>query len=53
MGAEAPAQIRVRRMREVVLGEIAAGENPLDQRKPGGRPIAHGDGHGAIELDDR
>ena len=51
--SKATAQIGSRRMREVVLVEIAAGEDRIDDRQPRRRTVAHRDRRGAIQLDDR
>ena len=40
-------------MRQGVVGEIAARQDRVDQRETGGGAVAHRDGRGAIELDDR
>ena len=47
------AQVGSRRVREVVLVEIAAGENRVDDREPRRRTVAHGHRRGAVQLDDR
>ena len=39
-------------MGEMILGEVAALEQRVDEREPGRRSVAHRDGHGAIQLDD-
>jgi len=39
-------------MGEVILVEIAAGKNRIDDRQPCGRTIAHRNRRGAIQLDD-
>src|SRR2546423_163304 len=40
-------------MGKVVVGQIAAGEDRVDQLQTGGGTIAHRDGDGAVQLDDR
>ena len=51
--AEPAAEIGPRRVRQVVVGELAAREDRVDQREPRLRPVAHRDRHRAVQLDDR
>jgi hypothetical protein len=48
-----PAQIPPGRVREVVVGQLTARENGINQRQTGRRSIAHRYCHGAIQLYDR
>ena len=50
--AQPPAAVGPRRVRELVVAEVAAREDRVDEREAGGRPIAHRHGCRAIELDD-
>src|SRR5262245_22265767 len=47
-----PAKIRARRMRQVVVGQIAAREDRVDQFEAGSGTVPHGDRHGAIQFND-
>src|SRR5215469_16777554 len=47
--AHAPQQVCLRRVREVIVLEIAASEYGVDQFEAGGRAVAHRDGDRAIE----
>ena len=40
-------------MGEVVVGQVALRQKRVDQGEAGGRPVAHGDRHGAVEFDHR
>jgi hypothetical protein len=51
--AEATEEFGACGMGEVIVGQIAAGEDGVDEIEAGLWAIAHGDGDGAIELDDR
>src|SRR5581483_1169500 len=52
--ASEPAdQVGSRRMREIVVPQLTAGQKRIDERQPGGWPLVHRDRHGAVELDDR
>ena len=46
-------QVGVRGVGKVVVGEVAAAEDGVDQGEPGRRPVPHGHGHGAVQLHDR
>ncbi len=48
-----PAQLRPRGVRQVILGEIAAPKDRVDQRKPRRRTILHRYGHGSVQLNHR
>ena len=41
------------RVGQVIVGQVAAGQDRVDQRQAGRRAVAHGDGDGAVELDHR
>src|SRR5262250_2797506 len=49
--AEPSAKIGARRVRERIVGEIAAIQDRVDQRQPGHWPVAHRDRGRAIQLD--
>ena len=50
---KAAAQVGARRVRQVVVLELAARQDAVDQREARRRTVAHRDGHRAIQLDDR
>src|SRR5207237_10835738 len=39
--AKSPAQIGARRVRQVIVAKLAAGEDPVDQRETAFRAVAH------------
>src|SRR5262245_25841620 len=47
------AQVSPGGVREVVAGELIAGQQGVDETKTLFRPIAHRDGHCAVEFHDR
>ena len=51
VSSQPPAEIRARRVRQVVIVEIAAREDRVDEGKAGCRAVAHRHRHGAIQLD--
>ena len=44
-------RISTRGVRQVVVGQISAHQNRVDEGEPGFRSVAHGDRRGAIKLD--
>src|SRR5689334_102503 len=48
--SESPAQVSPRRMSEMVVPQLAARDQRIDERKPGGRSLVHRDCGGAVEL---
>src|SRR5690349_10826778 len=51
--AESATQIRASRVCEVILAELRARQQVIDEMEALLRTFAHGDGHRAVELDDR
>ena len=49
--AEAAAEVGVCGMCEVIIQEIAALEDSVDEREARRWIVAHGDGHGAVQFD--
>ena len=49
--SQSPAQVGPRRVSEVVVGEVAAIQDILDQDQPGLRSVSHRNRHGAVQLD--
>jgi len=49
---EPAKQIGARRMREVILAELASAENRIDECQSGRGTVAHRNGRRAIQLDD-
>jgi hypothetical protein len=50
-GSDAPAQVRPRRVRRLILRQVAAAQDPFDERERRLGSVAHRDRHGPIELD--
>ena len=50
--AQPPAHVRAGRMREVVVGEVAARENGVNRHESCCRAVPHRDGNGTVQLDD-
>jgi len=48
-----PAEFPPRRMHPVVIQQLAACQNALHLLQPRQRPIAHGQGYGAVQFDHR
>ena len=46
-------QFAARRVRELIVGQLPAREDRVDEREAGRRAIAHGHGGGAIQFHDR
>src|SRR3954467_6788300 len=48
--SQAAEEVGAGGVREVVVGQLAAREEDVDERQAGGRAVAHGHGGGAVQL---
>src|SRR5581483_8183981 len=51
--AQSAAQVRAARVREMIVREMLARQQVIDKRKPLRQTFAHGNGHGAVQFDNR